>query len=64
MTVGVVAARQTLTAPRELRAVVITSDADVTHDLLDRVGVDNWTNIRLRIGAVPDRVDAAAVTEW
>src|SRR5262249_150065 len=41
-------------AASELGAVVVTSDADVTHDLLDRVSVDNRPNVRLWIGAVAD----------
>src|SRR5690349_3742099 len=54
MTVRVIAARQTLAATGELRAVVVTSDADVAHDLLDSVSVDHWSNFRLRIGTVAD----------
>src|SRR6185503_20398744 len=54
MTVCVIAARQAFPAARELCAVVVTSDADVAHDFLDRVGIDYRPNLSLRIRAVAD----------
>src|SRR5215213_540501 len=52
VTVCIVAFCKAFATESECRAIVVTPDTDVTHDLLDRVIIDNWSNIGLRIGAV------------